>query len=392
MGTGGFLIPTCREPDFGDDGILRSYGNTTRVGCAGSYPAFLSFRFGDDPAAFADDVACVATVGTNGCGFQQPLEAALKALTPSTSSTTFAEGTRGHGDVESSGFLRPTAYLALVMLSDGDDCSASEAGLFDPSSTRYTTELALRCATYPEALYPMSRYAGALLHLFPDYPQQLLFAALVGVPPDLVQDAGYADYDVMLADPRIQVRADPSMTSRLTPSCDDPVRGMAFPPVRFVTLASELQDNDAFTTVQSICQDDLTPAVDGILAKVAAMVGARPACLYETHGPRDADGRVVCELAIELASSGTPTSCGDLLRGPDACARGDGGRWASRRLPCATAPHAADRQWLVPGRLLRWGTGELQLFWSHRLHARPAAERAPRVLRLPPTRRSGFAL
>jgi len=82
--------------------------------------------------------------------------------------------------------------------------------------------------------------------------------------------------------------------------------------VRFVSTVSELQDAGAFTTVQSICQADLTSAMDGVLTTVADMVRAVSGCRYDTPPPRDVDGLVDCEVLVELPSSGTPTSCAQL--------------------------------------------------------------------------------
>ncbi|MCA9680238.1 MAG: VWA domain-containing protein [Kofleriaceae bacterium] len=66
--------------------------------------------------ALDDTFACIATLGTDGCGFEQPLEALRLALSPSTTLN--------------SGFLRDDAILAVVILSDEDDCSAFNPDLF----------------------------------------------------------------------------------------------------------------------------------------------------------------------------------------------------------------------------------------------------------------------
>ncbi|NCQ59207.1 MAG: hypothetical protein GW913_00895 [Myxococcales bacterium] len=112
LGSGAHLVPTCYRSDFGDDGILRTQGNTTFIGCSATYPSFLEFSPSDSPEYLSGELNCVASVGTSGCGFEQHLDAMLKAVTPSTSSTTFVMGTRGHGDVENAGFLRPTPCSA----------------------------------------------------------------------------------------------------------------------------------------------------------------------------------------------------------------------------------------------------------------------------------------
>ena len=108
MGTGGAVVPTCTNSRFGDDGILRTRGNTAIAGCEAIYPSFMELASGTEPIeTFASHVGCVATTGTNGCGFEQQLEATLKALTPSTSTTRFVEATTGGG------FVRGLAESAL---------------------------------------------------------------------------------------------------------------------------------------------------------------------------------------------------------------------------------------------------------------------------------------
>jgi len=274
MGTGGFLVPTCFESNFGDDGILQTRGNTAISGCAESYPSFLEFQPArDDPTVFAADVTCVAALGTGGCGFEQHLDAMLKAVTPSTSSTTFARGTRGHGDVENGGFLRVDSVLGVILLADEDDCSASDGDLFNQSSARYAGDLNLRCFQFPEAIYPVSRYVSGLTDLRPGQPERVVYAAIVGVPTDLVADPDAIDYSAILADPRMQQAPDPSMPSRLTPSCNVVGRGLAFPAVRITQVAQGLRAAGAHTVVQSVCQEDFTSAMDAILNRLFDALG-----------------------------------------------------------------------------------------------------------------------
>lgn len=56
-------------------------------------------------------LSCISHVGESGCGFETPLEAMKRAL----------DGSRP----ENQGFLRDGAYLAVVILTDEDDCSAN---------------------------------------------------------------------------------------------------------------------------------------------------------------------------------------------------------------------------------------------------------------------------
>lgn len=258
-------VPTCAE-GLGDDGILRTAGGGD-PSCDATYPSYAELS-ADDPSAdvdaFVQQVSCVAVLGTGGCGFEEQLEAALKALTPSTSSLRFAGGTLGQGDRANAGFLRDDSVLATIVVTDENDCSASDRSIFDLSSTTYTGPLNLRCTQHPEALHPASRYVDGLHALRAD-PNDVIFAAITGVPVDLVSDP--PDYDALESDPRMMEVVDPETSSNLEPSCNLPGRGTAYPPTRIVEVAQGFAGNGV---VQSICQDDFTPAIDAVLTRLAA--------------------------------------------------------------------------------------------------------------------------
>ena len=75
-------IPGC--DGLGDDAIMNNIANATLAGCQATYPRFLTYLAGvNDPDQTATDFTCIAALGTDGCGFEQPLEAGLKALWPS---------------------------------------------------------------------------------------------------------------------------------------------------------------------------------------------------------------------------------------------------------------------------------------------------------------------
>lgn len=66
-------------------------------------------------------LSCISHVGDNGCGFEAPLEAMKRAL----------DGSRREND----GFLRSGAFLAVVILTDEDDCSAVPSLFTQPSDS-----------------------------------------------------------------------------------------------------------------------------------------------------------------------------------------------------------------------------------------------------------------
>ncbi|MBN2574180.1 MAG: VWA domain-containing protein [Deltaproteobacteria bacterium] len=83
--------------------------------------------------------ACLASnLGTLGCGEEHPLQA-----------FEFALAARGVGNEEQQQkFLRGSAYLGLVMLTDEDDCSAAmNMGLFGDKLELRAESASLRCAT-----------------------------------------------------------------------------------------------------------------------------------------------------------------------------------------------------------------------------------------------------
>ncbi len=262
MGTGGYAVPTCDDAAVGDDGVLQSTGRTDLAGCAPSYAQFAELASPDpaDVDAFVSQVSCTAQLGIGGCGFEQQLESVLKAVTPSTSAVRFVDGTTGHADGANAGFLRDDSILAVVLMTDENDCSAANPAIIDPASPTYgAVDLNLRCHQFPEALHPVERYVDALQAARPD-PRDVLFALIAGVPTDL----SGADADVILADPRMTETIDTELPSRLRPSCVTE-NGIAMPPRRLVEVAEGIPGS----TVQSICLSDFAPAVDAILRRVA---------------------------------------------------------------------------------------------------------------------------
>ncbi len=294
MGVAGANTPTCtRNAMFGDDGVLQARGAEA---CGRALPSVLSFGRAGDLDRFTADVSCMATLGTGGCGFEQQLEAALKALTPSTSTLRFVADTRGHADVANAGFLRADSVLVVLLVTDEDDCSAADPELLDPTSPRYRADLNIRCFQFPEAVHPVDRYTRGLLALRA-VPSQLVFAAVVGVPLDAMPAPGAPiDYDAILAHPQMQERIDPMMASRLLRACGaagEPVD--AFPPRRIVELARQLERGGARVNLASLCQTGFGAE----LAPLAASIGrGRSPCFRSADLPT---ATRLCAGMLELA-------------------------------------------------------------------------------------------
>ncbi len=270
LGSGAFYAPGCNSG--GDEAALRTLGAADDSSCASSYPGVLRFdgyAAGADVDAFAHDVACVARAGTSGCGFEQPLEASLRALAPSSSELSFFGSSSGQGDLANAGLVRESSVLAVINLTDEDDGSVNNPDLLNPVSSAYPGELNIRTYQYPEALQPVSRYVDGLIALSGD-PGRLVYAAVAGVPQDLVADPGSIDYAAVLADPRMQYSYSAEYGAlTVVPACESAVGGRALPSARVVETAQGLDARGVATVIQSICADNLDAAANAILVRIA---------------------------------------------------------------------------------------------------------------------------
>jgi hypothetical protein len=369
MGLAGIAnnFPGCntqRHINGGDDGVLLHPGNTG-TGCAAMYPPFLSFIQGKDaPEKIAQDFGCISNLGTTGCGFEQQLEAGLKALWPKNYKdadgnvyqpdknpilflSTTNEGRFGHGDTPTTqggngGFLRNDpikglSLIAIVIVSDEEDCSSKNTGHFistnDPTNPLSKQGINLRCFYNKQNLFEIDRYVKGFQGLRPGSEQLVIYGAIIGVPKELVspearegvvwddQASRDAYYDMILSDTRMverPINENVPSTANVSPSCSRTdkagERADAYPPVRMVQVAKAFGEN---AVVQSICQDDFGPAMDAIIDVIAKQLGA--VCLPRAL-VRKSDGKVGCNVVWELPKAGsapelTPTSC-DTARWP----------------------------------------------------------------------------
>ena len=268
MGSAGFTTATCGNGAggfmFGHDGVLRDAG----AGCMATGPVAAVGADASDTEIdeFVTQVSCVGRQGVGGCGFEQQLDAMLKALVPSTMEIEFVFGTGGHADGLNAGFLRPASILAVVEVTDEDDCSVLDPDLLNTSSVTYgSTDLNLRCFTYGDAVQPTARYVDALLDLRSD-PADVVFAAITGVPSAAV---GELELSALLADPAMTPAVDPTTPTRVAPVCSSG-SGTAFPARRISTVAHDIAAAGGAGLVHSICESDYTPAMTAILSAIAA--------------------------------------------------------------------------------------------------------------------------
>lgn len=136
LGAGPYAGPTGTGCSTGGDGgQLQS--KATLPGCPVPSETYLAIAKGKVNATGSGNAAtlagkvfdCIAQLGTAGCGFEMPLEAARKALS----------------DGKNPGFLRRDSLLGLVLVADEDDCSVKDPELLNPANKAFGAFTSFRC-------------------------------------------------------------------------------------------------------------------------------------------------------------------------------------------------------------------------------------------------------
>jgi hypothetical protein len=328
LGAGSWDDPGCTPG--GDRGVFWS---VPRGACAPlGLPAGQSFfsivdgKTNFDPGeGLADALACVAPRDDAGCLFPHPLAAALRAL-----------GADGQpAPPENAGFLRPGAFLSIVVVTNQDDCSAPpDTQIFDSSSMlvgdRFGPLTSFRCAefglscggaapsrTTGGALSDchsaedgiLLRLSDAVSHLgaLKADPNMILVAALSG-PPD--------PFVVELDPP--ELAADGSPWPALAPSCTSADGAVsARPGVRVEQWVYAFGHNGVLTKACDDVADSLRaiatsiagvlgpPCLTGAFAKVAGPRGPRPDCTIVDYSAT-ADGGAAAPVPACVDTGGAP--------------------------------------------------------------------------------------
>ncbi len=346
LGTPGSTVPSCANSDVGDDGLLNPirYGQALRahepwvpephgvrparcLDDPNQYPSFLTFDAAStDPAVFRDDFVCNAYLRFGGCGIEQQLEAAYRAL------VVHDARARPGNTSPNAGFVRDGAVLAIVLLTDEEDgsvrdCRFAEAGVacsdaisvFDSATSRWASgDLNLRFYLYApgsaqDPTWPLERYmdpahpARGFTSLKPGHPEDVVFAALAGVPMQLpTTSTGGTDWGALLgrnpdgsdglvamsAEGPISMRQrniDPACSTRVVPACrregstynpampacDTTAQYYAWPSRRIANVARRFDETYGTGLVRSICRNDDTDAVRAIAGLVQRRLAGR---------------------------------------------------------------------------------------------------------------------
>ena len=223
-----------------------------------------------------DVIACIAPLGESGCGFEHPLAAAARAL-----------GADGRpAPAENQGFLRPEAFLFVVVVTNEDDCSAPPGSdLFDtkenasldsalgPPTSFRCNEFGHLCSGQRPPRKPPTGHASDVVSL-----AGCVSAEHEGMPIPVVDDRKdqlrtlkpYPDEQILVgaitgpASPYFvhwtPVRGSGLMPS-VSPACIASDASSAAPAVRITQWVDSFGENGV---LMSACGDDFGPAFDRV--------------------------------------------------------------------------------------------------------------------------------
>ena len=290
--------------------------------------------------SMADAFACFGPQGVNGCGFESQLESMYLALTRAQTNTE-----------ASYGFLRASAILAIVFVTDEADCSYNKnyASIFaadgnkffwsDPTdaypSSAVCWNAGVECVGDPSGytscdpvnkdvngnsgvsdsqavLHPMSRYIGLVQGIEQQKQeinaQQEVIVALIGGVSN-TGDVFYADVDN--TDPLWQE------SFGIGPGCTAPGEVAAVPPVRLRDMTNAFSPGNMF----SICDSDYSPALEAIALRIKDQI--QPACYTKCVKDTDAaTDQVDPECTVEENPPGNGTE--DVVRIQECLRDGNG--------------------------------------------------------------------
>ncbi|HVZ74371.1 MAG TPA: hypothetical protein VHJ20_18450 [Polyangia bacterium] len=319
----------------------------------------------------SDAFSCIAGLGDSGCGLEHQFGSVLRALG--------ADG-NGGAPVENANFLRSGAYLAVILITNEDDCSAPiNSDVFNGQTSQYVSDplgplVSYRCnfvghicdgAPPPKSSaggpYKMcvSNETGPLLHVadvvaglkgLKTDPSKILVAAITGPPlPYEVTD----DYTPTNNDPA-------GNWPQVKHSCTQADGTYADPSVRIWQWLQAFQTSGVF---ESICSDSFTPALQGIADAIGKKLGSQcvegtildttddalwaegnanshPDCTVTDHNYNSAGTRIDSTVPpCYTLPANTTTLCWELAAGTAAACNGQHTMTFKNRDPNAATSH-----------------------------------------------------
>lgn len=311
MGANGYSVTNCSNA--GDNGRM---SNEPQVeGCLGPSDRYIVNVLDDDgqrranhPGTVADAFSCIAQLGIEGCGFEQPLKAMQSALDGS--------------QPDNAGFLRPKALLAVLFVSDEDDCSAAESfpSIFSPTSVdELGAFTGFRCFEHgvicePDTPYSVgshsscrSREGSAFVTSLAHYAE---FLRSLKPDPSLIIVGG-----VTTPDDEVVVGRDDAGNPRLMGACG----GGSTPAVRLREFAAGFP---ARHSMASICNESLQQPLSEVAQRITAVANQSP-CLEGAIGD---PARCLVSLVHDMGETRLPAcdgagskTCYAIDRAPDQC-------------------------------------------------------------------------
>jgi hypothetical protein len=299
MGAGKFAVPQCAIG--GDQGIFQSSARgtctATNLQAGATYISNIN-GMANYTGKIEDVFTCIANLGQMGCGFEAQFASTVRALG--------ADNYDGQGNPqpppENAGFLRKNAYLAIIMITNEDDCSVPpDSALFDPGSRLVSDPLgplaSFRCNEYghlcngmkpPRNMavdYPAGACTSAEDGVLKTVAETVLQIKMLKADPSKILVAvigGFPDpYGIELVAP--MVRDDPNMWPQVKHSCMQNSGEYADPGVRLAQFVSAFGANGLYL---SICAPSFAPALMNIANAIGKVIG--PKCvvgkLVDTDG------------------------------------------------------------------------------------------------------------
>ena len=158
------------DGDAGVDGagVCHTDG-TTSVSCPELEDASWAKTTPDAPnGGLTAQAACLANQGNSGCGWEQQLASPARALVRE----------------DQTDFVRDNAVLAVVLVSEEEDCSMKDGeSMFEEEEVAEPSlqEIGLACGNHPEHLVAPSHFYEVFTGAKPS-PDAVVYAAIVGVP------------------------------------------------------------------------------------------------------------------------------------------------------------------------------------------------------------------
>lgn len=287
LGIDPFTGPGCSKAG-GDGAELLNIPRQS--GCKPPPDRFITAKNVADPeAAFR----CIALLGEQGCGFERPMEAALRAVDP---------GLRPAGN---KGFLRDTALLMVVWVTNEDDCSAVDTRLYDPDLVALGVWSSYRCFAQ-DIKCTGAAGDGSLTGCASGKGSYLMSVTKVAYVLKALKPAGDVVV-VAVVGPRTPVRVQAGTEPKVLPSCSG-ATVQARPAIRFHELVGEF---DADGVAVSVCAPEPGRRLAEAAGSLRTSTGpycfrhpfgdpARPACSVEAVLP---DGT---RVSVPPSAPGSP--------------------------------------------------------------------------------------